>query len=247
MTKPVDPLPKVPPFIEEKKRPTRHNPFDGRGIFSLLSLVISLGALSIALLGGAKLVIDVFSNEGGLTGSLNKLDLWFTKATVLGIAYLFGWLVATVSIRVYSNLVLPILIRYYIWACLIAVCGLYIKILLKLFGQSYPLQSYIAYVIIMAASLLVIVGLHLIIEGHDLRPYSIPLFLISLVQMGLIVYRYIFVPNPNPRYLFADLFFFVGMLATSGLMLAHTGILNPLRNGITSFFNRNSKIIRSDN
>ena len=246
MTKPVDPFPKVPPFIEGKKEPARHNPFDARGIFSLLSLVISLGALSIALLGGAKLIIDVFNTEGGLTGSLNQLDLWLSKATVLGIAYLFGWLVATASIRVYGNIILPIIIRYYIWACLIAVCGLYIKILQKLFGQSYLLQSYIAYIIIMLASLLVIVGLHLILEGHDLRPYSIPLFSISLVQVGLIVYRYVFTLDAKPQYLFADLFFFIGMITISGLMLAHTGILNPLRDGITNFFNQNSKIIRPD-
>jgi hypothetical protein len=242
---PKGPLPKVPPFVEKKKEPARIGRFEARNLFSTLGLVLSVGAMTATLLGGAKLILEIFT-EGGLSKSLDNFDMLLTKAIVLGLAYLFGWIVATITIRVFGNLILPVIIRIYILISLGAVCGLYIKILLKLYGQTYHLPNYIAYVVIMASSLAVLVGMHLILDGHDLRPFSIPLFFISLIQLGLIVFRYIFTSNAKSIYFWGDLFFFVGMIITSNLMLAHRGLLNPLRNKITSYFDKNSKVIRPD-
>ena len=42
-----------------------------------------------------------------------------TKAFVIGLAYVVGWLGAMVAIRVYGNLVLPFIINIFIWGCLI--------------------------------------------------------------------------------------------------------------------------------
>jgi hypothetical protein len=90
------------------------------------------------------------------------------------------------------------------------------------------------------------VGLHLIIEDHDLRPLSIPLLIISLIHLGLIVFRYVFT-MADPLYLWRDLLFFLLMAALAYLMLAHIGLLKPLRIQLTTYFDRNSKVIRTEN
>lgn len=212
-----------------------------RGLLSILMLVASMGALGIALLGGARLILDILGS--GLENSLSTLP---SKALVIAVAYAVGWISAMVAIRVYGNLVLPIIIHYLIWACLIGVCALYVLILQRLYDQSYNLLRFWAYLAIMAAGLGAMVGLHLIIEDHDLRPYSIPLLIISLMQLALIVFRYVFTNDANQGYLWMDLLFFAAMAGFGYLMLAHIGLLNPLRKQLTVYFDRNSTVIRTE-
>jgi len=204
-------------------------------------LLASIGALGFALLGGAKLILDIFG--AGLMNSLNGMS---TKVLVVGLAYGVGWIAGMIAIRVYGNLVLPFIINFLIWGCLIGVCALYVLILQRLYRQAYDLPHYVAYLMIMAAGLGAMVGLHLIIEDHDLRPLSIPLLIICMIQLGLIVFRYVFAAG-NPAYLWADLLFFFLMAAFSYLMLAHIGLLKPLRTQIRNYFDRNSKVIRTEN
>jgi len=204
-------------------------------------LLASIGALSFALIGGAKLILDIFSI--GLINSLNGIS---TKAVVVGLAYGVGWITAMIAIRVYGNLVLPFVINFLTWGCLIGVCALYVLILQRLYDQAYDLPHYFAYLMVVATGLAAMVGLHLIIEDHDLRPFSIPLLIISLIQLGLIVFRYVFT-DANPTFLWKDLFFFLSMAALAYLMLAHIGILKPLRTRLTTYFDRNSKVIRTEN
>ena len=212
-----------------------------RGLLSLAMLLSSIGALTFALLGGARLILDIFSI--GLANSLNGLS---TKAFVIGLAYVVGWLAAMVAIRVYSNLILPIIINFFAWGCLAGVCVLYLLVLQRLYMQNYDMLHYWAYLLIVAAGLFAMVGLHLIIEGHELRPFSIPLLIISLIQLGLIVFRYVFTGTASPAYLWKDLLFFVGMAVFSFYMLAHVGLLKPLRTRLTNYFDRNSKMIRTE-
>lgn len=211
-----------------------------RGLLSLLMLLLSIGGLTFALLGGTKLILDIFS-----VGLLNSLNGIGTKVIVIGLTYMVGWLTAMVAIRVYSNLILPIIIRSIMWGCLAGVCTLYLLILQRLYIQSYDLPHYWAYLMIVAAGLGAMVGLHLIIENHDLRPFSIPLLIISLIQLGLIVFRYVFSGTADTSFLWKDLLFFLAMTGFSGLMLAHIGILDPLRTQLTNYFDRNSKTIRT--
>jgi hypothetical protein len=98
---------------------------------------------------------------------------------------------------------------------------------------------------IIVAGLTAMVGLHLIIEDHDLRPFSIPLLVISMIQLGLIVFRYVFTAA-DPGYLWKDLLFFFMMALFAYLMLAHIGLLKPLRAQLTDYFDMNSKVIRTD-
>ncbi|HXF84888.1 MAG TPA: hypothetical protein VNK49_05805 [Anaerolineales bacterium] len=208
-----------------------------RGLLSLAMLLTSLCAFGIAMLGGAKMVFDIF-------GDVPHLTSIFSKVIVIGIAYGVGWLSAMVAIRVYGNLVLPILIRWLAWGSLAAVCLLYVEILQRLYLQQYGIEKFIKYVLVMAGGLGGMVGLHLIIENHDLRPFSIPLLIIGMIQLGLIVYRYVFT-LADPSYLLGDLLFFFGMTVFSILMLAHFGILNPLRERLTAYFDRNSVAIQT--
>jgi hypothetical protein len=211
-----------------------------RGMFSILMLMASLGALGIALLSGAKLVFDILG--AGLENSLPTLP---AKALVIGVAYAVGWVTAMIAIRVYGNLVLPFIIHFLMWGCLVGVCALYVLILQRLYDQNYNWLRFWAYLVIMSSGLGAMVGLHLIIEDHDLRPFSIPLLTISLIHLGLIVFRYVFT-QANSAYLLTDLVF-LGVMGSFGyLMLAHLGLLSPLRRQLTYYFDRNSRMIRTE-
>ena len=217
------------------------NKLSQRGMLSLLMLLASIGALGFAMLGGSKLVLDIFG-----VGLINSLSGLSTKAFVVGLSYAVGWITAMIAIRVYGNLVLPFVINFLIWGCLIGVCALYVLVLQRLYEQAYDLPHYWAYLIIVAAGLGAMVGLHLIIEDHDLRPFSMPLLVICMIQLGLIVFRYVFAAG-NPTFLWKDLIFFLAMSGFAFLMLAHLGLLTPLRTRLTSYFDRNSKVIRTEN
>jgi len=222
--------------------PSRNgNKVSQRGLLSLAMMLSSVGALTFALLGGARLILDIFSV--GLENSLNGLG---TKAFVIALAYMVGWLSAMIAIRVYSNLILPIIINFFIWGCLVGVCVLYLLVLQRLYTQGYDMLHYWAYLMIVAAGLLAMVGLHLVIDGHELRPFSVPLLIISLIHLGLIVFRYVFTGTANPTYLWKDLLFFLGMAVFSFSMLAHVGLLKPLRTRLTNYFDRNSRAIRTE-
>jgi hypothetical protein len=210
-------------------------------MFSILMLLASIFGLGFALLGGAKLVLDIF--DAGLVNSFSGLG---TKVFVVALAYVVGWLMAMIAIRVYGNLVLPFVINFFIWACLIGVCALYVLVLQRLYDQAYDLKHYVAYLMIIAAGLAGMVGLHLIVEDHDLRPLSIPLLVISMIQLGLIVFRYVFTGTADSAFLWKDLLLFLMMGLFSFLMLAHIGLLKPLRHELTNYFDRNSKVIRTD-
>ena len=211
-----------------------------RGMLSILMLMASIGALGIAFLSGGWLVLDFLG-----TGLENSLPALPAKALVIGLAYAIGWVTAMVAIRVYGNLVLPFIIHYLIWICLIGVCALYLLVLYRMYDQTYNLLRFVAYTTIVASALGGTVGLHLILEDHDLRPMSIPLLVISMIHLALIVFRYVFT-DAKQGYLFTDLIFFFMMAAFGYLMLAHIGLLSPLRKQLTNYFDRNSKVIRTE-
>lgn len=220
--------------------PSPRGAFSMRGMLSILMLFASLGALSIALIAGARLIFDILG--AGLENSLPTLP---TKALVIGLAYGVGWLTAMVAIRIYGNLVLPFIINFMIWGCLIGVCALYLLVLYRMYDQTYNLLRFWAYLTIVASGLGAMVGLHLILEDHDLRPFSIPLLVICMIHLALIVFRYVFT-TANPGYLWTDLLFFIAMAGFGYLMLAHIGLLSPLRRQLTNYFDRNSRMIRTE-
>ena len=235
MASPQKPLPKVPPFFERKTQPLHKNGVDTRGMLSIATMFASLSALTLSMLGAAKLVFDIF--DDGLTGS--NLEGLLVKVTVLGFAFFFGWGVGLVSIRGFGNLVYPLIIKIYAWVCLGAVGILYIKVIQKLYLQKYDGLHFWAYLVMLLGGLFVLICLHLLIEDHDLRPFAIPLLIISVLQLFVIVIRYVFDANPNGLMVFADFTIFIVMISISALMLLHIGILSPLRDQIGRLFSQN--------
>ena len=231
MATPQKPLPHVQPFLETKAKPPRKNQVDTRGLLSIVTKLVSMAALTVSMGGAAKLVFDVFND--GLTGNMEGI---LVKVTVLGFAFFFGWGVGLVSIRAFGNLVYPLVIEIFAWICLVAIGILYIKVIQKLYMQNYDGLHFCAYLVMLLGGLFVLVCLHLLIEEHDLRPFAIPLLIISVLQLFVIVFRYVFDANPNGLRLVADFAVFTVMTVISALMLTHIGILSPLRDRISELF-----------
>lgn len=194
------------------------------------------------MFGAGKLVFDVFDD-----GLANNLDGILVKVIVLGFSFFFGWGIGLVSIRGFGNLVYPIVIKLYAWGCLIAVAVLYIKVIQKLYGQQYDLLHFWAYLIILLGGLFVLICLHLLMEEHDLRPFAIPLLVISVLQLFVIVRRYVFTTNSNSWMLVGDLTIFIIMIAISALMLMHIGIMAPVRARVNGLFIQNGDLDQNGN
>lgn len=234
-TPPQKPLQKVPPFLEKKTEPARKNGVDMSGMLRIVTMLVSLSALTLSMLGAGALVFDVF--DEGLTGNLEGL---LVKIIVLGFAFIFGWGVGLASIRAFGNMFYPLIIKIYAWTILVAVCVLYIKVIQKLYMQNYDTVHFWAYLVMLLGGLFVLLCLHLLVEAHDLRPFAIPLLVISVLQLFAIVIRYVFDKNPNGFMLFGDFTIFIVMISISALMLMHIGILAPLRDQISALFNQSS-------
>lgn len=213
-----------------------------RGLLSLAMMILCVGGFGSAALGGAKIVFDILGE-----GTKADFVVIIAQLIVVSLAYSVGWLTAMVAIRVYGNLVLPILIDLFTWGCLLGICSLYILIMQRMYSQPEDTLKFFKYIFVMAGGLVALVGFHLIVEGHSLRPFSIPLLVINLIQLGVIVIRYVFdTSDVQPGFLWKDLVFFFMMTIVSISMLAHWGILEPLRMRITSYFDRNSVAIRTE-
>ncbi|MCQ3937673.1 MAG: hypothetical protein DPW18_11590 [Chloroflexi bacterium] len=234
MTIPQRQLPHVPPFKEPQTQPPRKNGVDTRGMLSIVTMLVSLAALTVSMLGAAKLVFAVFDD-----GLENSLDGLFVKLVVLGLAFFFGWGVGLASIRGFGNLVYPMVINFYAWVCLGAVSILYLKVIQKLYMQQYDALRFWAYLVILLGGLFVLICLHLLVENHDLRPFAIPLLIISVLQLFVIVYRYVFTAGANGWMVIGDFAVFFVMISISALMLMHIGILSPLRGQIDVIFVKN--------
>ena len=226
-----DPFPKIPPFIMPPTKPLRKKAVDVRGTLSIITMLVSLAALTLSMGGAAKFILDVFND--GLASSIDSL---LVQIVVLGIAFFFGWVVGLVSIQRFGNLIYSIIITFYAWACLFAVSGLYLKIIQKLYVQEYDSLHYWAYFLMLLGGLFILICLHLMVEDHDLRPFAIPLLIISVIHLFAITIRYVFVANPNGWMLFGDFSIFGVMSSTSILMFAHIGILSPLRDWVNGLF-----------
>ena len=233
MPTPNQQLPHVPPFRNGKTQP-RKNGVDTRGMLSIVTMLVSLAALTIAMLGAGKLVFAVFDD-----GLVNSLDGLFVKVVVLGLAFFFGWGTGLSSIRAFGNLVYPMVVNIYAWGTLVAVCILYIKVIQKLFMQRYDALHFWAYLIILLGGVFVLICLHLLVEDHDLRPFAIPLLIISVIQLFVIVFRYVFTTDANTMMVIGDFAIFLVMISIAALMLMHIGILSPLRNRLDESFSNN--------
>ncbi|MBI5951292.1 MAG: hypothetical protein HY865_06525 [Chloroflexi bacterium] len=224
--------------LERKTRPPRKGRVDTGGMLSIVTMLVSLAAVTVAMLGGMKIILDVLG--GGLASELGAMPV---ELGVIGFTFFFGWATGLVSIRGFGNRLYPIVIKIYAWGTLAAAGILYIKVIQKLYVQQYDNLRFGMYLALLIGVLFVLLCLHLLVERHDLRPFAIPLLVISVVHLFVIVYHYVFegVDEGMGIYALGDFTVFLLMITASGLMLMHGGALAPLREMISGLFARDEE------
>jgi hypothetical protein len=225
-----------PPFHQPEPLTTPQDSGDkiADSFLRVIMLIISLVSLGMAMISAAYIAAQLLVWHNASV----RAHIWAIIIAV-GLAYAVGWIVALVGIRLFHNLVLPFFIQAYAIATIVGISILYIAILYRLYEQAYDVTSFFKYSIVMGVALAGLVGFHLLIEGHNLRPFAIPLLLIALVHLYLIVYHYVFPTEVDYNYLFWDILFFLGMATVSVLMLIHAGVLSGARNFIDGIFAQN--------
>jgi len=91
----------------------------------------------------------------------------------------------------------------------------------------------------MGAAFAALLGFHLLIENHSLRPLSVPLLIFNLGHLYLIVVHYVFMSQVLYEKLIYDILFFLGMTAISVFMMIHVGVLAGVRSKIDRLFEKN--------
>ena len=255
MKAPNEDLPKTPPFIFDgssgarasqepasRPAPSRVSAVRGngqpseRGMLNVAIFLISSLSMGIALSGGAWIGYGVLQN-----GSGNQPGL-FARIAAAGLAYGVGWVVGLFGIRKLGNFILPLMIKIYAWVVMVGLSTLQIAIITKLFKQIYTPEKFFYYLVLFGAGILALIGLHLILENHNLVPFSFPLLVISLAHLYFIVFHYVFFPPEKVeyQYLWGDAIFFVITSIVGALMLAHFGMLSRIRDGIDRTFRENT-------
>lgn len=198
------------------------------GMYSSLSLLIGVTSMGVALISGARFAYSVLGSESS--------DNIFSKVIVVGLAFLIGWIFSAFGIRILGNLILPYVIQFYAWIALGGIVVLQFLIISRLYRQEYQLSNYVKYLALFGAGMIALVGLHLILEKHSLRPFGVLILLTSLGHLYSIVYHYIFEEAVIYAMLWGDLIFFLVSFFVSILMLAHFGLLNGMRRLIDRMF-----------
>jgi hypothetical protein len=236
---------KVPPFLPDEPEPESKNKVATREILGYLLLIFSILMLIFTLLGGGKMILDILIDGKGIANSLDASLL--AKVLALILAYLLGLGAAVVSERVFGNFFMPVVLKVYSWVLLLSVAGVYGLIVFKLYNQNYTALKYFLYIGILFSGLGAFAVLHLVMGSPDMRPYAVPLIAVSVFQACEIVYRYVFVTDPNKAMLvFADFYFLLMMVALEGLMLAHLGLLDRPRRAIQNLFMKIPSNFRQD-
>lgn len=206
-----------------------------KGMMNVAVFLISSLSMGIGLLGGGWIGLSVLLN------GVEDLGALFAGLLAAGLAYGVGWGIGLFGVRMLGNMILPIAMKAYAWIILIGLAALQIAIISRLFEQGYTPLKFMKYVILFCAGLIALVGVHLIIEDHDLVPFSFPILIISLFHLYFIVFHYIFYPNAqndkfNYGYVVGDATFFLFTSSLGALMLAHLGLLSSIRTAIDKFF-----------
>jgi hypothetical protein len=217
----------VPPFVDSALPSPQGKTTQS---MRMITMMVGLGALSIAMIAGGKLLWEILDE-----GLANNLDTIGAKLLWVAVPFVVGWIASLMSTRTMNNLVLPLIIRYFIWFTLIGILALYARVIQKLYMEAFFASHYLRYSLVFVAGFTALVGLHLLIEDHDLRPFSIPLLIMTLIHLFVAVLHYVF-QEGNPAFAIGDLVYFAGMLFIVILMGLHLGLLNPLRRSITRLF-----------
>ena len=224
--KEVEPSNEAPP---PPRPPVKNNKHLYRlGIYSSLALLIGVTSMGVALISGAWFAYSVLALD-------LKNDI-LSKVIVVSLAYLVGWIFCAFGVRILGNFWLPYALQIYAWGALGGILILQISIMSRLYQQAYHFSNFVKYLSLFGAGMIALVGLHLILERHSLRPFGVLILLTSLGHLYSIVYHYILTGTANYEKLWGDLAFFFVTFFLSLLMLAHFGLLNRTRRLIDRMF-----------
>jgi hypothetical protein len=206
-----------------------------KGMMNVAVFLISSLSMGIGLLGGGWLGLGVLLN------GVDDFGVLLAGLLAAGLAYGVGWGIGLFGVRMLGNMILPIAMKAYAWIILIGLAALQIAIISRLFEQGYTPLKFLKYVILFCAGLAALIGVHLIVEDHDLVPFSFPILIISLFHLYFIVFHYIFITNTNGKafesgYVIGDALFFLLTSILGALMLAHLGLLSNIRIALDRFF-----------
>ncbi|PKN91645.1 MAG: hypothetical protein CVU44_18870 [Chloroflexi bacterium HGW-Chloroflexi-6] len=232
----------TPPFYNTPTKPIVRSTGEEKKRQGLSSITMLLGwvALTVAMVGGAKLLWDILTDGLASAGLL-------AKVISLGLAFLLGWIVSLVCIRALGNLVLPLIINFYVFLTASGILVLYARVVYKLYSEIFDANvHYTRYSIAVGAGFAVLVGLHLLIEDHDLRPFSIPFLIGGVMHLSGMVVHYVFM-NGNQEDIGGDVYFFGLIMLIALLMMAHFGIFNIPRQIISHFFVKNGHTLQPGN
>lgn len=216
----------VPPFIEEPP-PASQRKTSERTRLTLM--LLASGMLLASMLGAGKLLWEIL---GAVKPSTEML---VTKLAWLALLFLVGWIVSLVNIRVLHNLVQPLVINGFIWLILMGILVIYARVIFRFYNQDFSMEQYLRYSLVFIAGFSVFIGLHLLLEDHDLRPCAIPMAAMTFIHLIVAAFHYIF-QDGNPDFAAGDAIWLFVMFCICLLMVLHLGILNPFRQTVNRLF-----------
>lgn len=216
----------TPPFIEQAPPAAQ-----GQNVKTarLAMMLVGAGALFISMLGVGKLLWEILIGDPPTIDELGAKLLW------VAIPFLVGWIVSLIDIRVLNNLVLPLIIRLFMWLALVGILAIYVRTINRLYIEAFSASHYLRYSLVFIAGFALLVSLHLLLEDHDLRPYSMPILIMTLIHLLVAVIHYVF-QDGDPAFAMGDMVYFFFMLFMFILMSLHLGLLNPLRRTVDRLF-----------
>jgi hypothetical protein len=182
-----------------------------RLIFGTLVFTLSALCLIINLLGMARVAYDVV-----VLGVVARL---LVKVVILGLVYVFGLGLGTISYRRFENAAFPQFATFYAWAYLSLTCFTYLGTTFRVSLHDYSLLLYGAFFLVIVLELAAVLALRLFIPGRAIGIFAIPMIAIVLFHLGLVVYQYVFAATPVTLYLAGDLVFLLAMAGVSSALL----------------------------
>ena len=179
-----------------------------------------LGAV-VFVLGGLCLLL-VWVGLGSIAYDvvfLGQLGGLLVKFVVLGVVYVFGVGLASLSRARFDQPLFLLLARGAAWVYLALVWITYLGIILVMDGLHYSVLEYLTFLVLLAIELLALGGLRLITSERPSPLFALSLLVIVLFQLLLIVYRYVFTSAPLSAFLAGDLVLLLSMAIVSSAML----------------------------
>jgi hypothetical protein len=186
-------------------------PNQTRGLFG--SIIFALGALCLVLhlAGVARLAYDVV-----LVGAVSGL---LVKVVILGLAFVFGLGLGTLSQRRFESPAFPLFARVYGWVYLALAWLSYLGITFVVNRQQYSVLQYGSFWALLVVELGAVVALRLVAPGRVMSLAAVPMLGVVLFHLLLLVYRYVFASAPVTWYLAGDLLLIIGMGLIATTML----------------------------